>query len=248
MTKRRINDKIKTFDVNEIFGASVNERTDESLTWFFVAKDNLSTAKLLFENKKYHHCVFFLQQSIECIIKGILIENKIVVNAQDFSHSPVEALEQFYIQVGAGNTEYCQYIRREMEDKVGFEERITHMAYIYNYFMRQYFAALEKEAPEDFSIDTNCYSAIGLPKQCDRNIAYWYVLRCHYTNIFIFCIAILFSNTKQGKIQQNTRYPMEENGKLMPQDKYPETEKIVNGLSTIIPSFDSILKTILRES
>ena len=34
----------------------------------------------------------------------------------------------------------------------------------------------------------------------------------------------------------------------MPQDKYPGTEKIINGLSTIIPSFDSILKTILRES
>ena len=247
MTKQRINDNIKTLDVNEIFGVSVNERTDESLSWFFVAKDNLSSAKLLFDNKKYHHCVFFLQQSIECIIKGILIENKIIVNAQDFSHSPVDAFEQFYIQVGAGNTEYCQYIRREMEDKVGFEERITHMACIYNFFMRQYFAALEKEAPEDFYIDANCFSAIGLPKQCDRNIAYWYLIRCHYTHIFIFCFAILFSNTKQGKIQQNTRYPMEEDGNLMPQDIYPETEKIVNGLSTIIPSFDSILKTILCE-
>ena len=105
MAKRRIKENIETLDVNEVFGVSVNERTETSLAWFSVAKDNVSTAKLLFDNKKYHHCVFFLQQSIECIVKGVLLENKIVDHAEDFSHSPIEALEQFYMQVGAGNTE-----------------------------------------------------------------------------------------------------------------------------------------------
>lgn len=247
MAKRRIKENIETLDVNEVFGVSVNERTETSLAWFSVAKDNVSTAKLLFDNKKYHHCVFFLQQSIECIVKGVLLENKIVDHAEDFSHSPIEALEQFYMQVGAGNTEYCQYIKREMEDKVSFEERITHMADIYNFFMRQYFAAMEVEAPEDFSFDTNCFRNIGLQQEYSRNIVYWHMQTCHYTNIFIFCIAILFSNTKQGKIQQNTRYPMAENGKILPQEKYPGSEKIVNGLSSIMSSFDFILKTILRE-
>lgn len=247
MAKRRIKENIETLDVNEVFGVSVNERTDTSLAWFSVAKDNVSTAKLLFDSKKYHHCVFFLQQSIECIVKGILLENKMVDNAEDFSHSPIEALEQFYMQVGAGNLEYCQYIKRAMADRISFEERITQMADIYNFYMSQYLAAMEVEAPEDFEVDTNCFSDIGLPQGSGRNIAYWHVQTCHYTNIFIFCIAVLFSNTKRGKIQQNTRYPMAENGKIMPQEKYPETENVVNGLSSIIPSFDFILKTILHE-
>ena len=247
MAKRQISSQIVTHDVTDVFGVADNERTDGTLRWYYVAKDNLSTAKLLLENKKYHHCVFFLQQCIECIVKGILLENKILKTAESFSHAPESAIEEFYKQLDSGSIDLCEYIKHEMCDKEGFETRLAHMAKVYNLFLEQYYKVLEEDAPEDFYIEPSAYSAIGLPKSCSKNSAYWHVQTMFYVNIFIYCLAILFSNSTNSKLQQNTRYPMEENGLWMPNQKYKETARIIEGLKTIIPQFDFILKTILRE-
>ena len=57
MVKRQINSDIKTFDVTAEIGVTDSERTELTVLWFKVAEDNLSTAKLLYTEEKYHHCV-----------------------------------------------------------------------------------------------------------------------------------------------------------------------------------------------
>ena len=247
MAKRRIENQIVTIDVTDIYGVAQTERTDLSLRWYEVARDNLATAKLLLDNSRCHHCVFFLQQSIECIVKGILLENKIVQTAESFSHAPEMAIECFYKQLGSASLEYCEYIKKEMSDKVGFENRLTHMANIFNGFMAQYLQILEEDAPEDFFIESSSYLAIGLPDSCSRNAAYWYIQTVFYVNIFVYCFAVLFGNTPNSKVQQNTRYPMDEGGVWMPTEKYRGTKNVIEGLYSIIKNFEFILKSILRE-
>ena len=80
-----IRDDIVVLDVNEIYGVTSAKRTDVSLAWFKSARSNLYSAKVLLDSKQYSHTVFFLQQSIECIIKAILLENSIIDNAKSFS-------------------------------------------------------------------------------------------------------------------------------------------------------------------
>ena len=72
MASNKIKKNIKTFDVNEFLGIADNERTDLSILWYQTAIENLITANVLLENKRISHCIFFMQQCIECIIKGIL--------------------------------------------------------------------------------------------------------------------------------------------------------------------------------
>lgn len=93
-----IRDDIVVLDVNEIYGVTSAKRTNVSLAWFKSARSNLYSAKVLLDSKQYSHTVFFLQQSIECIIKAILLENSIIDNAKSYSHSPEKALELFYVK------------------------------------------------------------------------------------------------------------------------------------------------------
>lgn len=42
--------------------------------WFTASKQDFATAEILFENKKYHHALFFCHLSIEKILKAIVIK------------------------------------------------------------------------------------------------------------------------------------------------------------------------------
>lgn len=240
MTKAHINKAIKTINVSEEFGVTENQRTEYTLSWFYVAKENLLSAKTLFDAQQFAHCIFFIQQCIECIIKGILLENKIIVDAKALNHNPENIIEEFYKLMNSDSQKHCEYIKTEMRDKIGFENRIIHMKSIFNNYMRKYNEALEEVPPSNFIVYPDCYSAIGASNKDSREHLYKHLQTIFYTHIFIFCFAILFSD-----VQQNTRYPIPESGCLMPIDKYPKSATISEGLSTILPTLDFIIRTIL---
>ncbi len=240
---RKIREDIKTCDINDKFGVTESQRTSKSLAWFNTARENLQTANILLSNKRINHCVFFLQQCIECIIKGILIENNIVHNAKDFNHHPEIALEHFFEQNGFVSIEYCKAIKSSLAESDDFEIRLRKMAKIINKFTIEYSKATEN-IPKDFSIDPSSYAALGLPTYCSDTHAYLTIEKMHYTQNVIYCFAILFGG---NQIEQNTRYPMAEEETLLPTQRYCSTPIIIEGLTTCIPLFESILKTILHE-
>ncbi len=50
---------------------------DETKKWLDFAKENLDSAKILFESKLFNPCLQNIQQSVEKSLKALLIENSI---------------------------------------------------------------------------------------------------------------------------------------------------------------------------
>ena len=170
-----------------------------------------------------------------------MLENKFIENVKDFNHKPEDAIEQFYIQLDSESIHACNYIKNEMCSIVDFESRLIRMAKIANSYTIQY-ANLIQHCPSEFMVEPNVLPAIGLDAPCKKEIIYKRLQKIHYTNTLIYCFAILFNN-----VQQNTRYPIKECEKIMPDEKYRNTPNIINGLNSIVRCFDFIIRTILYE-
>lgn len=50
----------------------------EAYNWYITADENIKTAEILLNNKRYPHSIFFMQQCVECLIKGIFLEAEII--------------------------------------------------------------------------------------------------------------------------------------------------------------------------
>lgn len=241
MVKNRIQSDIKTLDVNDDLGVTANERTEISLSWFNVAKDNLDTAKILFEYKKYHHCVYFLQQSIECIVKGVLIENHIIDELQIKTHSPEDAFDCFYKHVNSSSIAITQYVRDRMSGIDSFELRLERMAQIMNYYTDQYNRGTILSPDYVRTFNNSSLSSLGLSIGMDEDAIVQKIQKIYFVNLLVYCIATLFRES-----QQNTRYPMKSNDKLLlPSERYPGSELIFTGLQNLLVFYDYILENIL---
>jgi AbiV family abortive infection protein len=65
--------------------------------WFNASKQDLETAVILFENKKYHHALFFCHLSIEKYLKAIII--KTTKKAPPLIHDLVRLAEKTDIKL-----------------------------------------------------------------------------------------------------------------------------------------------------
>jgi len=65
--------------------------------WSTVSKQDFETAEILFENKKYHHALFFCHLSIEKILKAIIV--KTTREAPPFLHALVRLAERTGIKL-----------------------------------------------------------------------------------------------------------------------------------------------------
>ena len=50
---------------------------DETKIWLYYSKENLDSAKILLESKLFNPCLQNIQQSVEKLLKALLIENSI---------------------------------------------------------------------------------------------------------------------------------------------------------------------------
>ena len=241
MSKKRIKENVKVIDVNKQIAIIDSERTQDSISWYLTAKEDLLTAEVLLNNQRIAHCVFFLQQSIECIIKGIIIENNLVNNVRDFSHRPEEAFEQFYVQHNSDNIEICSYIKNAMSNISDFESRLIRMADIEKYYTFYYIHSIQN-CPVDFEAEPQSLQAMGLKKMCSKEDIYNLVQKRFYVNTLIYLFAILFSPT-----QQNSRYPIREYDMIVPNEKYINNKKTIEGLFSIIECYNYILNEVFKD-
>lgn len=65
--------------------------------WFNASKQDFETAVILFENKKYHHALFFCHLSIEKYLKAIII--KTTKKAPPLIHDLVRLAEKTDIKL-----------------------------------------------------------------------------------------------------------------------------------------------------
>lgn len=152
----------------------------EAVKWFYVAKENFKSAQILFANQQFAHCIFFLQQCIECLTKGILVECEVVVEPRDLSHHPEEAFLKLYEKMNDElNARNCNVVLTAIKNANSFEEKLPIIAGIVNDATTQY--------------SNNIISTTPIVQ---RNATYSYV------NTLLFCLAILFRGT-----EDSSRYP-----------------------------------------
>ena len=83
-------------------------------------------------------------------------------------------------------------------------------------------------------------ATVGLPETVIPDVVvYKFVQRKHFVLNLIYCFAVLFNTT-----QQSSRYPTLVGGDLLLPAKQYGLPKIVEGLITIVPWFDYILREI----
>ena len=56
--------KIKSNDVNQYYGITKSERTKESIVWYSIAREDLTTSVILLNSDRIAHAVFFIQHSL----------------------------------------------------------------------------------------------------------------------------------------------------------------------------------------
>ncbi|MBO5843802.1 MAG: HEPN domain-containing protein [Bacteroidales bacterium] len=224
MSKNKIKDNIESIDINDKYAITKSERTPESCSWYKVANENLITAKILLDNKRIPHTIFFLQQSIECIIKAILLENKFIDNVKDFNHKPEEAIVQFLKREQSDSVKILDHINEKMSNEKDFVSRLKTMSAIVNTLTTQY----------DNIVDLD--KKIFKEKEYTKNI--------------IYCFAILFSTTQQNtRYPESTNNNADGNNRLnLPNEIYQETTETLKGLDSIILFFEYILNKVYNHT
>lgn len=224
MSKNKIKDNIESIDINDKYAITKSERTPESCSWYEVANENLITAKILLDNKRIPHTIFFLQQSIECIIKAILLENKIINDVKDFNHKPEEAIVQFLEREQSDSVKILDHINEKMSNEKDFVSRLKTMNEIVNKLTRQY------------------NNIVDLYEKIFKEI--------EYTNNIIYCFAILFSTTQQNTRYPESANNNTDGNKRwnLPNEMYQETAETLDELNSIMPFFKFILDTVYNHT
>lgn len=190
----------------------------EAYNWYITANENIKTAEILLNNKRYAHSIFFMQQCVECLIKGIFLEAEIILDPKNISHAPEKAFIQFYEKVGDPlNKANCEMVVKALKDKKidNFEKKIDYFIPVINGATTQY-------EPNSNALSENHLTAKFI-----------------YVQTVLFCLAKLFEGT-----QQDTRYPMKTtneivlpfnvfNGKTI-EEKCPSLITFINGIVNIV--------------
>lgn len=206
MKKRTVNSEIPSFEINDVFNITVPERREDSICWFKTAILNYETAKVLLSSNIICHSLFFMQQCVECIIKGILIENHLVDtnDIKEWGHYPECAFRIFYRSVNSQSEDLFNKIK----EKIDKEENIECKLEMTNSILNAYYQKYEEIQSTPL---TNCD-------------IYTYGHLC--VEVTMVSLSVLL-----GYMQQSTRYP--DMSFRLPSELYDESE-IVKRHSTVL--------------
>ena len=180
----KINKKIEVQNLNELFDITCSNRTEYSSCWLNVSINNYNTAFVLFKNNIYCHAIFFMQQSIECLIKAILIENNLISfsDIKSANHRPEQALDEYLIDKKSETYNTFLFIKDKIYHESNFEKKFQLALNIINDCTKQTNVIITKD-------DSNTQ------------------LHIHYLiNLHIYTLSILL-----GQLEQKTRYPNDNN-------------------------------------
>lgn len=125
---KKINDKLKEVDIEKQLGIVYGFNYKEAVIWYNIANENLTTSKVLIDNQRFAHAAFFMQQSVECFIKGILIHSEILSpdNVKSVSHDIESVFCEFYKKVGDEyNINTIQSIHSKLQVHTSLSDKIT---------------------------------------------------------------------------------------------------------------------------
>lgn len=203
---KKINDKLKEVDIEKQFGIVYGFNFEEAVIWYNIADENLTTSKVLIDNHRFAHAAFFMQQSVECFIKGILIHSEILspYKVKSVSHDIESVFCEFYKKIG---DEYyfntIQNIHSKLQEHTSFSDKITMIIIpCANNIIEQF-----ERAKTDLTFG-------------------FHTIHGYITNMLI-----LFSILLDRNIQQDTRYYYNDS---YPCEKYTESSQLDKVLEYLI--------------
>lgn len=222
--KLQINDNLNEINISKDIVLLKGKRTQTVNAWYEIAADNLSSAKVLFENKCVNHAVFFIQQSVECIVKGLFLEAGIL-NAdiiRYINHNPSDAFEKLYKKIDyEQGLEYCRQIPEMLNKRSSFEEKmilVTSLANKFTSAFKEFMLAFQSNI---ISFDTSRYES--------SVIDYYVTEKCYYQNILL-----LFSCLFTHKVESNARYLTAMNNNVILPKQMFSTPQIIERLPSFI--------------
>lgn len=189
----------------------------DAYNWYITADENIKTAEILFNNKRYAHSIFFMQQCVECLIKGIFLETQIVLNPKDISHAPEKTFIQFYEKVEDSlNKKNCEIVVNALKERGidNFEKKINYFIPVINDATNQY--------------------------EQNLKTPYRTIARFSYVQTVLFCLAKLFEDT-----QQETRYPIKIANEILLPTNIFNSDKIKEKGTSLILLIKSIINNIV---
>ena len=137
-----INDNLSEVNITENIFLIQGRRTTTVEAWYKIASENLKSANVLLENRCFSHAIFFIQQCVECVVKGVFLEAGILnVDRikKDISHNPSGAFKQLFETIGyEQGIEYCQQIPEMLAKKSSYEGKMVLGINLANQFTEAY--------------------------------------------------------------------------------------------------------------
>lgn len=237
MSKRKlpINDNLNEINITNEIVLIKGNRTPTVDAWYKISKENLTTAKILLENMRVNHAVFFIQQSVECLVKAFFLESEIL-NADKVSnigHNPSSAFEQLYEKIGyEQGVEYCHQIPEMLNKKSSFEEKLILGASLANQFTTAFKDYKLKIQSTIMSLDTSKYESS-------------ITALCIEEKIYFQNMLLVFSCLFTHEVEKDARYfALTNNGIILPMDIF-STTKVIEGLPSFINALDNLMNYFL---
>lgn len=212
--KDRINMKeLNVIEENELYGV-IGGCNKEAIVWYKTAINNIKIAEILFNENQTPQCIFSLQQCVETLTKGVLLECGVIKSPRELNHHPEKAFQELYNKKNDTiNSKNCNFVLQKIKgNEYNFEKKLPIIAQITNSATTQY-------SENRLSVSDKEY----------QNLKYSYV------NTALFCLCVLFNST-----EAKSRYP---EGNIMPSDIF-ETDNVKKYLPGILNLLKSLIDII----
>ena len=243
--KITINDNLKETYISSNIVSINGKRTPAVMAWYKTAEDNLFSAKILLENASISHAVFFIQQSIECAVKGLFLEAGIFKEEnikKEIKHYPSETFLSLYEKIDyEDGKEYCQIIPEMLNKKSIFQDKLILAISLANQITDGFKKELSKIFTNQILEQFSHPEVLGLPSYA-TNQAIQYSVK---ESLYVQNILLLFSCLFTHEIESTARYFNNNNNVIVyPNDIY-NTPIIVARLPSVVKLINSIIKRLI---
>ncbi|MBD5201171.1 MAG: HEPN domain-containing protein [Bacteroidales bacterium] len=214
-------------------------------SWYEVANENIKTANILLENNRICHATFFIQQALECIIKGLFLENG-VANTSDLesiSHYPNKAIRSYYLKVNDKyGVKFCDKIVNVLNKGQNFYEKIDLAAQIANLITEQYndnLTCKERQLAVTYSP-----KALGLGITATQEECHLRAYKLYYFQYILTILSYVFNHD----VESNARYPQYVDNKTVLTPTSYVGDKVRENLKLVQLLIEHIIKEVTETS
>lgn len=246
MSKFKIKDtKLPPLEATDIISTLHTDRTDAVIAWYNTAKENIDTAEILLNHARYPHTVFFIQQSIECIIKGIFSENGITEpqKATDINHYAFSAFLSYYTKYqDKYGVDFSNLVAEIVDKGKTFYDKLECCAAISNVLTNDY----NNNIDVDNKVLSSKYDpvALGLDACASQIDCHKRIYKLFYFQYLLHLLSYVFSH----EAESNARYPKFcSNGDVITPSSIYDVN-ISQNLSLLIILLKHIISEIINQS